>query len=96
MIVRVFRPRVHPGMQAEFERFLRETAMPFVSGHEGLIAQHAGRPLSSDTDEFVYITVWRDVNAVRAFAGEDWTKAVIDPSEEHMLRETFLSHYDVL
>lgn len=96
MIIRVFRPRVHAGMQEEFERFLRQTAMPFVSGHEGLVAQHVGRPMASSPDEFVYIAVWRDLAALRAFAGEDWTKAVVDPSEEHMLRETFLSHYEAV
>jgi hypothetical protein len=62
----------------EFERFLRQTAMPFVSGHEGLVAQHVGRPMASSPDEFVYIAVWRDLAALRAFAGEDWTKALVD------------------
>ncbi len=28
-----------------------------------------------------------------AFAGEDWQAAVIDPSEEHLLQETSISHY---
>jgi heme-degrading monooxygenase HmoA len=96
VIIRVFRPRVQPGMHDEFERFLRETAMPFVSSHDGLVAQHIGRPMASSPDEFVYIAVWRDLAALRAFAGEDWTKAVVDPSEEHMLRETSLSHYEAL
>jgi heme-degrading monooxygenase HmoA len=94
MIIRVFRPRVQPGKQEEFERFLRETAIPFVSGHEGLVAQHVCRPTAASPDEFVYVAVWRDLEALRNFAGEDWTKAVIDPGEEHMLRETFLSHYE--
>jgi heme-degrading monooxygenase HmoA len=96
VIIRVFRPRVQPGMHDEFERFLRETAMPFVSSHDGLVAQHVGRPMTSSPDEFVYIAVWRDLAALRAFAGKDWTQAVVDPSEDHMLRETFLSHYEAL
>jgi hypothetical protein len=28
MIIRVFRPTIHPGKEAEFESFLRETAIP--------------------------------------------------------------------
>src|SRR4051812_23700557 len=96
MIIRVFRPRVQQGMQDEFERFLRETAIPFVSSHDGLVAQHVGRPTAASPDEFVYVAVWRDLDALRAFAGEEWTEAVIDPSEEHMLRETFLSHYEAI
>jgi hypothetical protein len=43
--------------------------------------------------EFVYVTVWRDIASIRSFAGENWKAAVIDPSEEHMLQETSISHY---
>jgi heme-degrading monooxygenase HmoA len=52
--------------------------------------------MAASPDEFVYVTVWRDLAALRAFAGEDWAKAVVDPSEEHMLRETFLGHYEAV
>lgn len=93
MVIRIFRPRVQAGMQDEFECFLRETAIPLLSEQDGLVAQHIGLPMPPSSDEFVYVTVWRDLDALRAFAGEDWDRAVIDPSEEHMLRETFISHY---
>jgi hypothetical protein len=36
MIVRVFRPTVHPGKEREFEAFLRDTAVPLVSRQPGL------------------------------------------------------------
>ena len=35
MIVRVFRARVHPGKEDEFERFVIETALPMVKAAEG-------------------------------------------------------------
>ena len=59
--------------------FLRETAVPLVAEQHGLIAQYVG--------------VWRDIASIRSFAGENWKAAVIDPSEEHMLQETSISHY---
>jgi hypothetical protein len=40
MIIRVFRPTVHPGAEREFEAFLRDTAVPLVSQQPGLVAQH--------------------------------------------------------
>ena len=73
--------------------FLRETAVPLVAEQHGLIAQHVGVPLEDGSTEFVYVTVWRDIASIRSFAGENWKAAVIDPSEEHMLQETSISHY---
>jgi heme-degrading monooxygenase HmoA len=93
VIIRVFRPKVWPGKQKEFEMFLRETAVPLVAEQHGLIAQHVGVPLEDGGTEFVYVTVWRDIASIRSFAGENWKAAVIDPSEEHMLQETSISHY---
>jgi hypothetical protein len=34
--------------------------------------------------------------SIRAFAGERWQEAVIDPDEEHLLKDTWIGHYEVL
>jgi hypothetical protein len=33
---------------------------------------------------------------LRAFAGERWEDAVIAPDEEHLLKDTWIAHYEVL
>ena len=96
MIIRVFRPTIHPGKESEFESFLFETAIPLVSRQKGLVAQHVGRPRDPSSTEYLYVTVWEDVESVRAFAGERWQEAVITPEEEHLLRDTWIAHYQVL
>ena len=96
MIIRVFRPTIHAGKEAEFESFLRDTAIPLVSQQSGVIAQHVGRPRDPSSTEFVYVTVWDDVESIRAFAGERWEEAVIAPEEEHLLKDTWIGHYEVL
>jgi antibiotic biosynthesis monooxygenase (ABM) superfamily enzyme len=96
VIVRVFRSTIHPGKEAEFEAFLRDVAIPLVSQQSGLVAQHVGRPRDGSSAEFVYVTVWQDVESIRAFAGEHWQEAVITPDEEHLLRETWIGHYDLV
>jgi hypothetical protein len=57
MIIRVFRPTIHPGKESEFESFLRDTAIPLVSQQKGVVAQHvvsrATHPqLNSSTSPF--------------------------------------------
>jgi heme-degrading monooxygenase HmoA len=96
MIIRVFRPTVHPGSQREFEAFLREEAVPLVSRQAGLVAQHVGRPRDPSSTEYVYVTVWEDVESIRAFAGERWQEAVTTPDEAHLLQDTWIGHYELL
>jgi heme-degrading monooxygenase HmoA len=96
MIIRVFRPTVHAGKQSEFDAFLREVAIPLVSRQPGLQAQHVGRPRDPSATEYLYVTVWADVESIQAFAGDQWQDAVITPDEEHLLAETWIRHYDVL
>jgi heme-degrading monooxygenase HmoA len=96
MIIRVFRPTIHPGKESEFESFLAEVAIPLVSRQSGLVAQHVGKPRDPSSTDYLYVTVWEDVDSIRAFAGERWQEAVITPEEEHLLKETWIGHYDVI
>jgi heme-degrading monooxygenase HmoA len=96
MIIRVFRPTIYPGKQSEFESFLGEEAIPLVSRQSGLVAQHVGKPRDPSSTEYLYVTVWEDVDSIRAFAGERGQEAVITPEEEHLLKETWIGHYDVI
>jgi heme-degrading monooxygenase HmoA len=96
MIIRVFRPTIHPGKEDEFESFLRDTAIPLVSQQSGLVAQHVGKPRDPASTEYLYVTVWESVESIRAFAGERWQEAVIAPDEENLLKDTWIGHYEVL
>ena len=60
------------------------------------MAQHVGKPRDPSSTEFVYVTVWEDVESIRAFAGERWQEAVITPEEEHLLKDTWIGHYEVI
>jgi heme-degrading monooxygenase HmoA len=96
VIIRVFRPTIHPGKERAFEAFLRDTALPLVSRQSGLVAQHVGKPRDPSSTEYVFVTVWEDVESIAAFAGERWQEAVIASEEEHLLKDTWIGHYQVL
>lgn len=96
MIIRVFKPTIQAGKEAEFEAFIRDIAVPLVSRQAGLMAQHVGRSRDPSSNEYLYITVWEDIESIRAFAGERWQEAVITPDEEHLLKETWIGHYEAL
>ncbi|MHC5066322.1 MAG: antibiotic biosynthesis monooxygenase family protein [Planctomycetota bacterium] len=96
MIIRVFRARVHPGKEKEFERFFVDTALPYVRAQAGLVSAQVGLPVPASPQEFCMHMVWRDLKSVQAFAGDDWQTAVVHPDESHLLAETFVSHYQLV
>ena len=87
---------VHPGQQAEFERFFLNKALPMVKAQRGLVSVMVGTPSVAAPEEFLMTTVWQDLDALKGFAGEHWQNAVIDPDEAHLLKETFVHHYEAL
>jgi quinol monooxygenase YgiN len=93
-VVRVFRARVKPGLQAEWEQVVREASIPGLSVAEGLLAYYPGAPLG-DPEEFSMVSVWRDLGAVRTYAGDDWALPVIYPGEEEVLEEVHVHHYQL-
>ena len=95
MILRVFRAIIHDGKQDEFRRFFLGKALPNVRNQPGLISASVGLPRSESPNEFSMVMVWKDVEALRGFAGENWQQAVIDPDEVHLLKATHLYHYDL-
>lgn len=95
MILRLFRAIVHDGKQAEFKTFFLNTALPFVRSHPGLVSVSIGLPRSESPTEFSMSMVWRDLSALKSFAGENWQKAVIHPDEVHLLKKTHVYHYDL-
>lgn len=71
MIVRLFRARVRAGKQAEFEALAKKLSIPLVKEQPGLVPFSSGRPIGSSTDEFVMVTVRRDLASAKAFVGDE-------------------------
>ena len=93
MIIRFFRAIVHEGKQEEFGAFFRDSMLPMVQSHDGLIDASIGFPSELSPREFCMVMRWRDLDALKGFAGEDWSEAVIHPDEGHLLAETHVHHY---
>jgi quinol monooxygenase YgiN len=94
MIIRVFRARVRDGKQQQFEKFFLSKALANVRAHPGLVSVTVGKPLEVAPNDFLMITVWRDVEALKSFTGEHWQEPVIDPEEVDLLSEVFAHHYE--
>jgi two-component system KDP operon response regulator KdpE len=80
-------------MQEEFEHYLHDVAVPHFESHPGLISVRIGAPNDVTPDEFLVTTVWRDLNALKSFAGERWFEARIGKQEARLLKDTYVHHY---
>jgi hypothetical protein len=96
MIIRVFRARTHPGKQADFETKVKELSIPLVQSQKGLLAFFSGRPMESSPDEFVMVTVWKDLESLKAFAGIEWNVSVIPEPERPLLQSSAVHHYEII
>ena len=92
-IIRVFRAKTKPGAETQFREFFVEVAEEIRRAHPGCESIEIGFPMEDSPLEFLMISRWTDLDAVRGFAGETWREPVIDDREAALLDETFLDHY---
>jgi transposase/quinol monooxygenase YgiN len=94
MIIRVFRARLKPGKRAAFERLCRMVSFPIMRAQEGCLTVAIGEPAPQRPEEFVVVSVWRDLERLKAYLGEQWREATILPGEADLLEVARVEHYD--
>jgi heme-degrading monooxygenase HmoA len=97
MIARHWRGWTKPQDAEAYERLLHNVVLP---GLETLAGYRGGYILRSDgptESEFVVINFFESLDAIRRFAGEDYSTAVFEPEARELLSrvENFAAHYEV-
>lgn len=96
MIMRIFQVTTHPGKEADFAKFFHETAIPLMTSTDGCERVLPGAARSATPREFGFVMVWRDLDSLKAFAGEDYDSPHIDPGEAELVESRRISHYDLV
>ncbi len=96
MILRQFRVTVHDGKEKEFEEIFRDEILPMVKKQEGLVWVAAGKQWEDNPNVFCMTMLWRDLDAIKTFAGKDWKQARIEPSEAHLIQSNSVEHFELL
>jgi heme-degrading monooxygenase HmoA len=97
MIIRIFRAWVRPGMHKEYETLIHEQAIPKIKAQPGLISVYVGTPMSTplrSPDEYAIISIWKDLDSLKALTGESWRTPVTLPGEIRLVKETTVTHYE--
>jgi heme-degrading monooxygenase HmoA len=99
VIARVWRGWTAAADADAYERFLRTDLFPEVARLDGFGGAHILRRRAPDDEvEFVTVTLFESLDAVRAFAGDDYETPVIEPEARRLLShyEDRAVHYDSL
>jgi heme-degrading monooxygenase HmoA len=98
MIARIWRGITPAEISDAYAKFLHTKGLEdykATPGNRGIQVLHR---IVGDRAEFVLITLWDSMDAIRAFAGDDPEKAVYYPEDDDFLidRELNVAHYEIL
>ena len=99
MIARIWQARTRPGMGKAYYDYLEETGLKEYQATEGLKKVLVLTREVGDETEYVLVTLWDDMDAVRRFAGPEPEKAVYYPEDDRYFppeeRRQNVAHYQV-
>jgi heme-degrading monooxygenase HmoA len=98
MIARLWRGVAHTVADADaYERHVTRTVFPSLASIPGHRGARVLRRASGDQVEFLVMTTWDSMDAVRKFAGANPDVAVVEPEAQAVLSDydTFVRHYEI-
>ena len=98
MIVRLWKGRATQNRRDAYVEHFNTEVLPDLNALEGFLGARLMRRTVGDGVEFLVMTEWDSLEAIKRFAGEDYEKAVVEPSAVAALEsfdETVI-HYEVV
>jgi heme-degrading monooxygenase HmoA len=97
MIARIWRGWTRAEDEAAYVAYLEQTGALASRGTPGNHGFYILHRVVGDRAEFVTMSLWESLDAVRGFAGDDLEKAVFYPEDERFLvdRELTVAHYEL-
>jgi len=98
MIARLWHGWTTPANAPAYETLLREEVLPGIHRVAGYHGAYLLRRQAGEEVEFVTLTLFDSLEAVRAFAGEDYEQAVVPPEARRVLSrfDQRSAHYTVV
>src|SRR5690606_22542884 len=97
MIIRMWRGRTALEKADAYEEMTRRLAIPDYTSVEGFLAYYFTRRDLEDYAEFLLITHWESIDAIKGFAGEDYSKAKYYDEDQYFLLDfpEYVEHFHV-
>jgi hypothetical protein len=97
MIARLWRGWTSSANADAYERLLIYTVLPGLRGIDGYEGGYVLRSERSDEVEFAVLNLFKSLDAVRRFAGDEYEIPVLEPEARQLLAriEPLARHYEV-
>ena len=98
MIIRAWRGRASRSRSDAYPRHFCEAVVPALRDVPGFLGAELSRRAEGDRVEFLVLTRWQSMEAIRAFAGAAIDKAVVEPGAVAALDvfDDTVRHYEVI
>jgi heme-degrading monooxygenase HmoA len=97
VIARIWRGAVRTADADEYAAYIGDTGLADYERTPGNRGAWMLRREVGELTEFLTLTMWESLDALKAFAGEDYETAVYYPEDDRFLveRDTTCAHYQV-
>ena len=98
MIVRMWHGRVPTGKAQAYREFVNRRAIPDYQSVPGNISVHVLERREGEVTHFITMTFWKDMDAIKGFAGDGIELAKYYPEDKDFLLEfePTVVHYEVV
>jgi heme-degrading monooxygenase HmoA len=98
MIARMWRGYAIRERADDYIKHLQQSVIPELCQIDGFKGVYLLRRESSDDVEFVVLTLWESMEAIRKFAGENPENAVVAPAARVLFREydAKVKHFEIV
>ena len=94
-ILRIFEVRARAGKVEILRQKLSDTSISVVQGEPGNLGYFFGENISSDENDLVFISVWKDLQAVKSRFGKDWEQSYLPEGYEPLIESCSIKHLEV-
>ena len=92
-ILRLFKARARPNCESALAEKLATSSVQVVRKEPGFLGFVCAGPAHNTGRDFVFATMWRDVDAIKARFGRDWRASFLPPGYEELIEECSVEHY---
>ena len=94
-VLRIFEVRTRPGCGPRLLENFATTSAAVVEGKAGNRGYFFGRCIQGGDDAVMFVSVWADLEAVKAHFGSDWQESYLPPGYEDLIADCSVRHFDM-
>lgn len=98
MILRMWKGQSNSDNASKYIRHATQTVFPKLQNIDGRRGAYLLRRPVTGGVEFVVLTLWESMDAIKQFAGENADQAVVEPEAQSALSgfDEFVTHFEVV